>query len=215
MTLLLLSWLVFAPAFLLFRRVLLAPNTPTAGAMERCSRTSHEVAARLHVHLTLLVNACDHAQRAHAEGRDASMSLMLSCVRQGVEGLVHDLDADVAAWRAATSGLTDAPDAGPALVEPLHSVGLRALAWSHQIGCALLPGRVARLRLHLWLLRGMLAVIRWEASRIQAPPGAGTAWRELAILRADAPAVVAQARRAHLLLLESSCSVAEVWRLAT
>lgn len=215
MTLLLLSWLLFAPVFLLLRRALLAADALPEEVKARCARTPHDLAARLHVHMALLDNALDHAERAHAAGRAESTALMLACVRQGAEGLVRDLDADVAAWGKASAGLRDAPEVAPVPVERLNSPWLRALAWSHHAGRVALPGSVARLRLHLFVLRGMLTVFWWEAGRLQVPPSRGI-WAELVALRADLPVVVEQARQGHSALVDSTCTVVvEEWRLAT
>jgi len=213
MTLLLLSWLLFAPVFLLLRRALLASNTLAEGVEARCARTPHELAARLHIHLALLADACEHAERAHAADRAASTALMLACVRQGAEGLLRDLGADVAAWSEAASVLRDVPDVAPVLAEVLSSPWLRALALSQQAGRLVLPGSVARMRLHLFLLRGMLAVLWWEAGRLQAPARHGV-WRELAALRSDLLIVVEQARQARSTLAASACAGVGEWRLA-
>lgn len=215
MTLLLWSWLLFAPVFLLVRRALLTPDAPPEDVRARCGRTPHDLAARLHVHMTLLGNALDQAERAHAAGHAESTTLMLACVRHGADGLVRDLDADVAAWGKASSGLRDAPDVAPVPVERLNSPWLRALVWSHHAGRVAVPSSVARLRLHLFVLRGMLTVVWWEAGRLRVPPARGV-WAELVSLRADLLVVAEQARQDHGALVDSTYTVVvEEWRLAT
>lgn len=203
MTLALVSWLLFAPLFLILRRALLATGTPPAEGAPGTLRTPAQLAAGLDVSLRVVDNACSHAELARHTGEASSTRLMLSCVRQSTGAFVSGLSRDVAGWGAATSESWLAPDVAPPPAERLRSPLLRALAWSDRAGRAALPATVARLRLRLFLLRGMLSVVRWESAKLRMPRWRRT-WNTLSALRADLPLVAEQVRQSHGVVIHTA-----------
>jgi hypothetical protein len=199
LTLLLVSWLLFAPIFLVLRRAVLprAAGQPAG----RHVRSPAHVARALYVSQRILDGAFAHVVQAQNAGAEGSSDQILACLRQGANALLLDLRADVDAWAKATATLGAAPPILPLSTRELRSTELRALAWADGAGHLAVVGPVGRLRLRLAVLRAMLTVFLWKFRR---RPQALAIGRELEMARRDLTVLLDEARCGHRALVDAS-----------
>jgi hypothetical protein len=117
-------------------------------------------------------------------GHLAGARLMVHCLREGTNALLHDLSRDLTSWRYAADDLAFAPGIMPLREVDLRLRELRALAWADRAGRAAVVGDASRLRLRLVILRAMVRFLLWRTQRIGRGRSARS-WRELDAARAD------------------------------
>ena len=189
MTLLLVSWLLFAPVFLVLRWAVLP-----RGARRACARSAQSpdhVARALYISKRLLDGAFTHAARASEAGVAVSAEHMRACLRQGTDAMVRDLRSNIDSWADATATLGGAPFMPPLPARQLHSPPLRALAWADLAGHFAVVGAIGRLRMRLTILRAMLTVFLWSTRQLP------TSVRDLEAARADLAVLLDEACYGH------------------